>query len=103
MKKAKVKDWDYRVYKSGDFYGIVEVYYDTNMNPVGFSDYNYPFGYTDQELKMDITSMLRAFRKPIMTEADFKKNNKAVRKKRTVVPSVKNPPPKQEVEIKKEI
>jgi hypothetical protein len=99
MQKAKVKDWNYRIYKSGDFYGIVEVYYDASGNPVGFSDYNYPFGYSEQELKLDISSMLKACRLPTLTEQDFEKNKKSVRKNKIVVPSVKSPP-NREVMIK---
>jgi len=93
MRKASVKDWNYRVFKSGDFFGIVEVYYDVSGNPVGFSDYNYPFGYTEGELKLDISSMLKACRLPVLTKEDFEK--KSVRKSKIVVPSVKNPPPKE--------
>jgi len=97
MQKAKVKDWDYRVYKSGDFFGIVEVYYDKSGKIVGFSDYNYPFGYTEQELKMDLNTMQRAFKKPILNESDLKKNNKSIRKKRTIIPSISKPPLKEEI------
>lgn len=93
MRKANVKDWGYRVFKSGDFFGIVEVYYDAAGNPLGFSDYNYPFGYTEQELKLDISSMLKACRLPTLTPEDFEK--KSVRKNKIVVPSVKNPPSKE--------
>lgn len=93
MKRANVKDWNYRVFKSGDFFGIVEVYYDTAGKPIGFSDYNYPFGYSEGELKLDISSMLKAFRLPVLSQDDFEK--KSVRKNKIVVPSVKNPPNKE--------
>lgn len=93
MKKANVKDWNYRVFKSGDFFGIVEVYYDALNDPIGFSDYNYPFGYSEQELKLDISSMLKACRLPTLTPEDF--NKKTSRKNKIITPSVKNPPSKE--------
>ena len=89
MRKNSVKDWGYRVFKSGDFFGIVEVYYDASGNPIGFSDYNYPFGYSEEELKLDISSMLKACRLPTLSPEDFEK--KTIRKNKIVVPSVKNP------------
>ena len=95
MRRASVKDWNYRVFKSGDFFGIVEVYYDAAGKPIGYSDYNYPFGYSEGELKLDISSMLKACRLPVLTPDDFEK--KTVRKNKIVVPSVKNPPIKEAV------
>ena len=93
MRKNSVKDWGYRVFKSGDFFGIVEVYYDASGNPIGFSDYNYPFGYSEEELKLDISSMLKACRLPTLSPEDFEK--KTIRKNKIVVPSVKNPPSRE--------
>ena len=95
MRKVDVTDWNYRVFKSGDFYGIVEVYYDKDKKPIGYTEFNYPFGFSEQELKVDISSMINACELPTLTPEDFLKKDKKIKKTKISIPSLKNPPNKQ--------
>lgn len=95
MRKIDIATWNYRIFKSGDFYGIVEVYYDADNNPIGYTEFNYPFGFSEVELKSDIDNMLEACKLPTLSSEDFTKNNKKIRKTKIATPSIKNPPSKE--------
>ena len=87
MKKSKISHWNYRVFKRIDNnfneeYSIIEVYYDLSGKPVGYTDYQIPWGESSKELKYDISMILKACRHPELTEEDFKmKRKKHVRPK----------------------
>lgn len=80
-KKLKISHWNYRMFKiikpdGQEEYSIIEVYYDTKDNPAGYVDYQIPWGESPKELKLELSSMLKACRKPILTEEDFHKKSK---------------------------
>ena len=86
MKNIKVSHWNYRVLEitrnNIKEYGIIEVYYDRNNNPVAYTDYQVPWGETLSALKYEMSAMLKACRYDVLTEKDFKKKkNKKVNKK----------------------
>jgi hypothetical protein len=86
MKKIKINKWNYRVFKTIksnnlEEYGIVEVYYDNKDKPIGYTDYEIPWGESLKDLKWQLSSMLKSCRQEILTEEDFKPRKKNGRKK----------------------
>ena len=78
--RKKISHWNYRVLEikrnSNKEYGIIEVYYDLKNKPVGYTDYQIPWGESLKELKKEISTMLKACRYDVLTEEDFKKRRK---------------------------
>jgi hypothetical protein len=66
--------WNYRVMSldGGKSFGIHEVYYDPDNKPKAYTLNSVrPFGESLDELRKDISLMLKAAEKPIMTPQDF--------------------------------
>jgi hypothetical protein len=74
--------WNYRVmkftYSNGTcYFAFHEVYYDEQGNPNGYSSTACePYGESMEELKSDMSMMLKAFHLPVLTESDFPKHQK---------------------------
>ena len=74
--------WNYRVmrftYSNGtSYFAVHEVYYDKDGAPNAYSaGACEPYGESLEELKSDMSMMLKAFHLPILTESDFPKYGK---------------------------
>ena len=74
--------WNHRVvkYTDGDgttHFGIHEVYYDSDGRPSMYTESAMaPYGETLEELAQDLERMRGALVKPVLSDADFKKENK---------------------------
>ena len=66
--------WNYRVMSldGGTSFGIHEVYYDPDNKPKVYTLNSVrPHGESLEELKLDLSRMLKAAEKPILTPQDF--------------------------------
>jgi hypothetical protein len=67
--------WNHRVFKNDsqfDVYDIREVFYDENGKPDGYTmEPVYPAGNTIGELREELERMLKALKRPVLSEADF--------------------------------
>jgi len=82
--------WNYRIiktsYKTKDSkgknikeyeYGIHEVFYNSKNKPNAYTaDMVYPYGETLEEFKKMLGYYVRALKKPVLKESDFKKAKK---------------------------
>lgn len=74
MKKTKKRNLfsDFRIYRFNEIYSIIEVYYDTKQNIIGYSDIVIPTSANPYSLKILLSRMLNGTRKPVLTDDDLK-------------------------------
>lgn len=63
--------WDYRVHKDSSGHHIIETYYDDNHKVKTYSGPMEVYGETLEELRADLSYMLTALDKPILTDLDL--------------------------------
>lgn len=100
MAKKKLSYWNYRIMKSESRsvdgteeytnYSIIEVYYDSKDQIMGYSDHQFPYGETEKELKSDLSMMLKACRLPALTFEQLNPSKKKVKKIKIPVVKSKN-------------
>lgn len=73
--------WNYRVIRTIDpngdeYYGIHEVYYDDEGNPVSCTENSVnPIGESVEDLSHTVIYMMRAFTEPVLEMRQFEVNN----------------------------
>jgi hypothetical protein len=67
-----IKGWNFRVVQHARHFDIREVYYDSNEEPVGWSEEAHaPVGNTPDDLKLELELMLKAFDYPVIKVEDL--------------------------------
>ena len=69
--KNKIKTWEYRLFRVEQTYSVIKVFYDSKGKILSHSGFIYPTGSTEKDIKLEISSMLKATRKPALTDKDL--------------------------------
>lgn len=69
--KNKFKTCEFRVYENGGLYSIIQVFYNHKKEIIGHSSFIYPVSPSQNDLKMQISNMLKASRKPPLTDKEL--------------------------------
>lgn len=62
----------FRIYKKDDVYSIIKVFYNSKGKIESYTDIVIPIANNEKNLKMCLSSMLKACRSSILTDEDLK-------------------------------
>jgi hypothetical protein len=69
--KNKFKTCEYRLFKIEQTFCIIKVFYDSKGKIISHSSFIYPTALTEKDIKLQISDMLKATRKPALTDKDL--------------------------------